>query len=60
MRMTERENFIKNNNVTQVPTPIALHSGRGMRKIDDGFRDLLKEMKKKNSKGLYRSTINTF
>jgi hypothetical protein len=60
MRMSERENYIKNNNVTQIPTPIALHSGRGMTKPDEGFRDILREMKKKNSKGLYRSTINTF
>jgi len=60
MKMSEREDYIKNNNVTQIPTPIALSSGRGRGRPDDGFRDILKEMKKKNSKGLYRSTINTF
>ena len=35
-------------------------SGRGMGKPDQGFRDLLKDMKKKHSKGITRSTINTF
>jgi len=29
-------------------------------KPDSGFRDLLKDMKKKHSKGFTRSTINTF
>lgn len=32
----------------------------GKTKPDDGFRDLLKDMKKKHSGGLSRSTINTF
>ena len=36
-------------------------SGRGLnKKPDDGFRDLLKHIKKGNSKGITRSTINTF
>jgi len=35
-------------------------SGRGMGKPDQGFRDLLKDMKKKHSGGFTRSTINTF
>lgn len=35
-------------------------SGRGQGKPDSGFRDLLKDMKKKHSKGITRSTINTF
>lgn len=29
-------------------------------KPDQGFRDLLKEMKNKHSKGISKSTINTF
>jgi hypothetical protein len=37
-----------------------IHSGRGMGKPDQGFRDLLKNMKKGNNKGITRSTINTF
>ena len=38
----------------------AISSGRGMGKPDQGFRDLLKDMKKKHSGGFTRSTINTF
>lgn len=38
----------------------ALSSGRGMKKPDNSFRDLLKHIKKGNSKGISRSTINTF
>lgn len=30
------------------------------RKPEDGFRDLLRDIKKKNSKGISQSTINTF
>jgi hypothetical protein len=37
-----------------------ISSGRGMGKPDQGFRDLLKDMKKKHSKGITQSTINTF
>lgn len=29
-------------------------------KPDEGFRDILREMKKKTSKGITQSTINTF
>ena len=60
LKMSEREEYIKDNNLIQIPTPIALHSGRGMgnKKIDDGFRDILKEMKKKHSRGISKSTIN--
>lgn len=38
----------------------ALHSGRGMGRPDQGFTDLLKEIKGKHSQGLSKSTINTF
>jgi hypothetical protein len=37
-----------------------ISSGRGMTKPDQGFRDLLKDIKKKNSRGVASSTINTF
>lgn len=51
----------ENSNVTQLVNGAPLiSSGRGMSKPDNGFRDLLKEMKKKNSRGITRSTINTF
>jgi hypothetical protein len=32
----------------------------GKTKPDDGFRDLLKDMKKKHSGGISKSSINTF
>jgi len=61
MKMSEREKYLKENpDIIQVLTIPALHSGRGRKKPDQGFRDILREMKKKNSRGLYRSTINTF
>lgn len=48
-------------NVTQLVNGAPLiHSGRGLKKPDAGFRDLLKTIKKGNSKGLNGSTINTF
>ena len=50
-----------NPNVTQLVNGAPMiSSGRGMGKPDGGFRDLLKEIKKKNSRGITRSTINTF
>ena len=63
MSMAEHEVFTKNPDYTQVPTALNLHSGGGIngRKIDDGFNDVLKTIKKKHSGGykLGRSTINT-
>ena len=51
----------KNPNLTQLVNGAPMiASGRGMGKPDEGFRDLLKDMRKKHSKGLTRSTINTF
>lgn len=51
----------ENPNLTQLVNGAPMiSSGRGMRKPDQGFRDLLKDIKKKNSRGISRSTINTF
>ena len=51
----------ENKNVTQLVNGAPMiASGRGMSKPDNGFRDLLKDMKKKHSRGITRSTINTF
>jgi len=62
MKMAERELYLESNpGVVQIPTLPALHSGRGMGKAakpDMGFRDLLKNMKDQNSKGLWVSSIN--
>jgi hypothetical protein len=51
----------ENINITQLVNGAPLiHSGRGMKKPDQGFRDLLKDMKKNHSKGIHGSTINNF
>jgi hypothetical protein len=36
----------------------AMHGNKS--KPDEGFRDILREMKKKSERGISRSTINTF
>lgn len=62
MSISALEVYLQENpNITQLVNGApSLHSGRGMGKPDQGFRDLLKDMKKKNSKGITRSTINNF
>ena len=62
MSITALDEYLKtNSHITQLVNGApALSSGRGMKKPDEGFRDLLKNMKKGNSKGLFGSTINTF
>jgi hypothetical protein len=51
----------ENKHITQLVNGAPMiHSGRGMGKPDDGFRDLLKHIKKGNQKGISRSTIHTF
>lgn len=62
MSISALDDYLKNNShVTQLVNGApALSSGRGMKKPDQGFRDLLKNIKKGNSKGASRSTINTF
>ena len=37
-----------------------IHSGAGLKKPEQGFRDLLKTIKKSNSRGLHKSTVNDF
>lgn len=62
MSISEMETYIKENkhiNILVHGCP-AIVSGRGMGKPDNSFRDVLKEIKKKNSKGLTKSTVNTF
>jgi hypothetical protein len=62
MSISTLDGYLKeNSNLTQLVNgaPI-IASGRGIGKPDQGFRDLLKDMKKKHSKGISRSTINTF
>jgi hypothetical protein len=62
MSISALEVYLKENpHLTQLVNGAPLiGSGRGMGKPDQGFRDLLKTIKKKHSKGISRSTINTF
>jgi hypothetical protein len=62
MKISELEVYLReNNNLTQLVNGAPmLHSGRGNGKPDEGFRDLLKDIKKKHSGGISKSTINTF
>jgi len=61
LKMSEREKYLKENPfINQVPSNPLIHSGRGLGKPDEGFRDILRDIKKKHSKGFTRSTVNTF
>ena len=55
--IAEMETLVRDNPTKRVlPASPAIHSGRGMKKPDQGFRDILRTIKK-NNRG---STINTF
>lgn len=61
MSISDRDEYLKANpNVTQLVNgaPMIV-SGRGMQKVDSGFRDLLGRIKSKHSQGITKSTVNT-
>jgi hypothetical protein len=62
MSISALDEYLKTNpHVTQLVNGAPMiHSGRGIGKPENGFRDLLKDIKKRNSGGFKRSTINTF
>jgi len=63
MTISERDEFLKNNpEISQaLSSPSIGDSIRlGLKKPDNAFRDRLREIKKAHSKGLTRSTVNTF
>jgi hypothetical protein len=61
MSNTEREEFLEQNKHIQQQLNSAPALGYSIiKKPPDSFRDVLKEIKKKNSRGFSRSTINTF
>lgn len=64
MGISESEQFLKDNpDVEKLVngSPMIVSSAMGGKtKPDSGFRDLLKDMKKKHSGGFTKSTINTF
>jgi hypothetical protein len=60
MTIAEREDYIKNNpNMQQQLSTPAMGYSLVTKKIDSGFRDRLKEIKKAHSRGFTRSTIDT-
>jgi hypothetical protein len=62
MSISALEGYLRDNPhlVQLVNGSPAIVSGRGQGKPDQGFRDVLREIKKKHSKGITKSTINTF
>ncbi len=64
MSMSEREEYLKANPEIQqqlIAAPALGDSIRlGLKKPDNAFRDRLKEIKKAHSKGITKSSINTF
>jgi len=61
LKASELDDYLKDNpNLQKCLGAPLIHSGRGMAKPDSNFRDLLKEIKKSNSKGTSKSTVNTF
>ncbi len=61
MSISEMEHWLENNPDWDVrPSSPMIHSGAGLTKPDDTFRDILKEIKNKASKGFTKSNINTF
>ncbi len=64
MSIAEREEYLASNPHIQqqiVSAPSLGDSIRlGLKKPDNGFRDRLREIKKAHSKGLTKSTVNTF
>jgi hypothetical protein len=63
MTISEKDTFLKNNpEISQIlSSPSIGDSIRlGLKKPDNAFRDRLREIKKAHSKGLTRSTVNTF
>ena len=64
MSITERDKYLEGNpDITQLVhgAPSIGDSIRlGLRKPDDGFRDRLREIKKHHSRGITKSTVNTF
>ena len=63
MSMAEKDEYLQTNpHITQgLAAPSFGDSIRlGLQKPPDSFRDILREIKKKHSAGLTKSTINTF
>ena len=64
MKMSELDEYKENNPnhqqfLTKAPSVSYDSASLGVRKTDDNFNSLLKHIKKGNSKGMTKSTINT-
>lgn len=61
MTMSACETFLTENpHITQLVHGAPMIVSGVPRKPDQGFRDLLKDIKKRNQRGTSRSTVNTF
>lgn len=61
MSISSMEKFLEENgHIQQLVNGSPMIVSGVSKKPEQGFRDLLKDMKKKHSKGISRSTINTF
>ncbi len=65
MGISAADKFLEENShierrVNGAPMLVSSAMGASKTKPDNGFRDLLKDMKKKHSGGITKSTINTF
>lgn len=61
MSISSLDDLLRDNpNITQLVNGAPMIISGVPRKPDNGFRDLLKDIKKKNQRGISRSTINTF
>lgn len=57
MSISEMETYLSENpHIQLIPSAPLIHSGRGLKKPEQGFRDLLKDMKRKHR----GADINTF
>lgn len=61
MSISSLDDLLRDNpNITQLVNGAPMIISGVPQKPDNGFRDLLKDIKKKNQRGISRSTINTF
>ena len=62
MKISERDLYLTEHpEIEPVPTSALLHSGTGLgKKPAAGFRDRLKQIKDYHSRGVTKSTINTW
>jgi len=61
MSISERTEYLESNpHITQLVYGAPMITGGVDKKPEAGFRDLLKDIKRSNSRGLKRSSIETF